>query len=268
MSDTKRILVWLYVVIWCLLSLCVDVRAQGTIDLSPLPEFTEQKCEPVELATNIMVIKKKMLGSVPAGGGGTAPVYVDSASGVQEAVMPGGSGSGNLIIVVTYLNSTCPHNTPTDTLSTTYSAATACQDQNEITISMQTWYGRTTASGANTVSVSGVYVTALEYSGPNASPLDDSEPGVNTSNSTSVASGQITTTNADDVLIGVSLIYDEGAITWTEGDGWTERIDVNQGANKLQVQEKTVSSTGNYTSTSTLSGATYWLSHVVSFKGN
>lgn len=72
MSDTKRLLVWLFMVIWCVLSLAFDVRAQGTIDL----------------AANTIIIKKKAVASAAAGGGAG---YVGSevTTGTANACPPG-----------------------------------------------------------------------------------------------------------------------------------------------------------------------------------
>jgi hypothetical protein len=66
MSDTKRLLVLIGVALWCLCSLPF-ANAQ---ELSPLPEYTEQKCtESVDVAANTIVIKKK--GEIAAVVGGT-----------------------------------------------------------------------------------------------------------------------------------------------------------------------------------------------------
>lgn len=107
MIDWKRFAVWIWIVTWCFFSLAFDVRAQGTIDLSPLPELTEQKCgEPVDLAANTIIIKKKAVGSVSAAPPGGDVTYLDSAQGcntnattVTSAAFDSLTGSATLIVI-------------------------------------------------------------------------------------------------------------------------------------------------------------------------
>jgi hypothetical protein len=84
MSDTKRLSVIIYVALWCLLSLAFDVRAQGTIDLSPMPIYTEKRCsDPIELAQGQITVHKKL---------GTSNRVTGAAGGFGEIVPAAGGG--------------------------------------------------------------------------------------------------------------------------------------------------------------------------------
>lgn len=103
-----------------------------------------------------------------------------------------------------------------------------------------------------------------EYSGiATASALDKTATATGfggTSNSGSTA----TTTQADELLIGVtSGTHTFGS--YTPGSGWTERADITTGR-PGHYQEKIVSSTGAYDSTATLSTNANWAAGIATFK--
>ena len=122
------------------------------------------------------------------------------------------------------------------------------------------------AAGANTVSVNfssaAVYadVRVLEYSGldPN-NPLDVVATG--TGNSGTTASPAVTTTYANDLLIGANLVLQT---TTGPGSGWTSRV-ITQPDSDI-VEDRIVSATGSYSATAPLAPPAPWIMQLVSFR--
>jgi hypothetical protein len=122
------------------------------------------------------------------------------------------------------------------------------------------------AAGANTVTVkftgTVLYpdVRVVEYSGldPN-NPLDVAIGASGTG--TAVNSGVITTTNANDLLVGADYI---GAGFTAVGSGYTQRIVTNPDADL--VEDRIVAATGSYSATSTQSPSSWWVMQMVALR--
>jgi len=124
------------------------------------------------------------------------------------------------------------------------------------------------AAGANTVTVTFSAATGTpdlrvaEYSGINTtSPLDVT--AVSTGTSITSDSGSATTTNANDLLVGVNAVLSGTA---GAGTGYTSRQISTFDGNILE--DKIVSATGAYSATATLSSSAAWIMQMAAFKGS
>lgn len=120
------------------------------------------------------------------------------------------------------------------------------------------WYAPVgTSSGTFTVTVTNtgtagssyISATALEYSGLASSSVVDQTNSNSGTGIGTLSSGSITTTNADDLLIGVCCSNKSTNQTWTDpGAPWTQRFIESGGANyEMGIgNERIVSATGTY----------------------
>jgi len=122
------------------------------------------------------------------------------------------------------------------------------------------------AAGANTVTVTFSAATGTpdlrvaEYSGVNTtSPLDVT--AVSTGTSATSDSGSATTTNANDLLIGINAVLSG---TQSAGTGYTSRQISLYDGNILE--DRIVSATGAYSATATLSSSAAWIMQMAAFK--
>ena len=79
--------------------------------------------------------------------------------------------------------------------------------------------------------------------------------------STSISSGNVTTTQASELIIGV-LSYAAAGGTFTAGSGFTQR----QLSNGLVFEDQIVSSAGAYAATGSLSSSAAWTACIATFK--
>ena len=123
------------------------------------------------------------------------------------------------------------------------------------------------AAGANTVTVTfsgssagGGALRAVEYSGISpTNPLDGAGAAICSGSTNLCSSGPITTTNAADLLVGVSEFSATGP-----GPGYTERLD---SANfNLIVEDQVVYTTGSYTASVYVSPDDEYVTQIVAFK--
>jgi YD repeat-containing protein len=122
------------------------------------------------------------------------------------------------------------------------------------------------AAGANTVTVNfggtsyaHLGVQIAEYSGiATSSPLDGTSAAIGTN--ATVNSGTVTTSNANDLLVGADYL-DAG--TGAAGSGFTLRTGT---ANNTVLEDKIVTSTGSYSATAPVTGADWWIIQIAAFK--
>jgi hypothetical protein len=112
------------------------------------------------------------------------------------------------------------------------------------------WYFLNSAGGSKTVTLNlvgtGHYISAIaqEWSGiATSSALDGSNHGVY--GSSPIATGSITTTNGNDVLIAVAGMASSAA-TLTSTGSWVTAINEGSGSSSVGLQSQIVSSTGTY----------------------
>lgn len=96
-----------------------------------------------------------------------------------------------------------------------------------------------------------------------SSPLDQTNGGQGVSSSPS--SGNVTTTQADEILWGA--ICSGAGRALTPGSGWTEVTDTGNTTKRLAVQYRIVSSTGTYVSDGTLAASADWTDSIATYKG-
>jgi cellulase (glycosyl hydrolase family 5) len=120
-------------------------------------------------------------------------------------------------------------------------------------------------AGANTVTITfnatvpDPDVRILEYSGIATANALDVAVGGSSATGTALNSGSVTTTNANDLIIGSNVVA--YGITAT-GSGYTQRI-LSAGNTE---EDKTVTSTGSYSATATQSPTGWWIMQLTAFK--
>jgi hypothetical protein len=195
--------------------------------------------------------------------------YVSSCA----ATFDSNTTSGNTIIVIIssyYGNSTGANPTISDSQSNTYTQAVEVDDSsNEAVAAASNWifYAENITGGTNTVTASGfsgayLAITILEYSGlATSASLDQTNKfrydyGVHSFVATSTwSSNSVTTTQADELLIG---LVNNAAVTtdiYTPFGSWTEVTVKNAPNNNHAVVEQIVSSTGTYINNGSMSAS-------------
>jgi hypothetical protein len=108
---------------------------------------------------------------------------------------------------------------------------------------------------------------AWEWSGITSSPVDGT-PASAAGDSTAPASGNTTTTNAADLLLG-GIAWNANSATLSGAtSGFTQETKLNSGGNAiLQPCYQIVSATGTYSLSGTLSAAKPWVAGISAFKG-
>lgn len=157
----------------------------------------------------------------------------------------------------------------TDTLGNTYTAASAVV--NGTSSSMQFWYCASCAAGANTVtatlsvSQTNVGLCLGEWfglSGSGASPLDV-QVSASSATGTALSSGSISTTFANDLLIGAATTVTQTIAS--VGASYTSRVATNTTVPML-LEDQLVTSTGSYSATATGSLTDPWVMQLIAIK--
>ena len=178
-------------------------------------------------------------------------------------------GTGNLnVVVVGWNDSTATISGVSDSSGNSYLVAAAPVVQSG-TASQAIYYAKNiggAAAGTNTVTVT--FATAAqapdvriaEYSGlDTVNPLDGSAGAQGNTSATS-DSGALTTTNANDLLVGANLVQ---AVTTGAGAGFSSRGITADGD---ILEDRTVTSTGSYNATAALDKIQPWIMQVVAFR--
>jgi len=177
--------------------------------------------------------------------------------------------AGNLnVVVVGWNDSTAAVKTITDTKNNVYALAVGPTVQTGVA-TQSIYYAKNIASaaaGGNSVTVT--FTTAAnypdiriaEYSGlDTVSPFDVGVGAVGSSATSN--SGTVTTTNANDLLIGANVVQTS---TPGAGTGFTSRIITNPDSDILEDQIVTI--TGSYSATAPISPSAQWIMQIVAFK--
>jgi hypothetical protein len=176
--------------------------------------------------------------------------------------------AGNLnVVVVGWNDSTAKVNTVTDTKGNLYALAATPVVQSG-TASQAIYYAKNiaaAAAGANTVTVTFTVAAAYadiriaEYSGlDTVNPLDVSVGAQG--NSATSNSGAVTTTNANDLLVGANLVQ---TLTSGAGTGYTSRVITSPDGDIFE--DQVVKATGSYNATAPVSSG-LWIMQMVAFK--
>ena len=192
------------------------------------------------------------------------------SSGSQVAVVyTVAQSAGDLNVVIVGWNDTAAMITSvTDTKGNAYALAVGPTLLSG-SLSQSIYYAKNIAAagaGANTVTVKfstmANYpdIRILEYSGLDTNnPLDVATGAVG--NSATSDSGAVTTTNANDLLVGANTVFSSTAAA---GTGYTRRIITNPDGDLAE--DELVATTGSYHATATLTRADAWVMQVVAFK--
>jgi hypothetical protein len=177
--------------------------------------------------------------------------------------------AGNLnVVVVGWNDSTAAVSNITDTKGNIYLPAVGPTVQTGVATQAIYYAKNIVAAAANGNSVTVTFSPAAnypdiriaEYSGlDTASPLDVSVGAQG--NSATSSSGAVTTTNANDLLIGANLVQTG---TTGAGSGFTSRIITPQDADILE--DRIVTATGSYSATAPISPSAQWIMQIVAFK--
>ncbi len=175
---------------------------------------------------------------------------------------------GNLnVVIVGWNDSTTTVSSVADTKGNAYAVAAAAIVQSG-TASQAIYYAKniaTAAGGANTVTVTFSVaarfpdIRIAEYSGiDTVNPLDVSA-GAQGSTATS-SSGSVTTTNANDLLIGANLVQ---STSTAAGAGYTNRGITPDGD---LLEDRVVTATASYSATAALDKVQQWIMQMVAFR--
>jgi hypothetical protein len=176
---------------------------------------------------------------------------------------------GNLnIVVVGWNDSTATVSTVTDSRGNAYAVAAAPVVQSG-TASQAIYYAKNispAAAAANTVTVTFSVAAAFadiriaEYSGlDTVNPLDGSF-GAQGSTTSISDSGPVTTTSANDLLVGANLVQ---STTTGAGAGYTNRTITQDGD---ILEDRIVTVTGSYNATAALDRVQPWIMQIVAFR--
>ena len=173
------------------------------------------------------------------------------------------------VVVVGWNSSTATISSVADSAGNTYLLAVGPTVQTG-TATQAIYYAKNiVASAANTNSVTVTFSTTAnypdiriaEYAGLDPSnPLDVSAAAQDTS--TSSNSGAVTTTNANDLLVGANLVQ---SVTTSAGTGYTSRVITTPSGDILE--DQVVATTGSYSATATISPSAAWIMQMVAFRG-
>jgi hypothetical protein len=174
------------------------------------------------------------------------------------------------VVVVGWNDTTATVSSVTDTKGNVYTLAAGPTVVTGI-LTQSVYYAKNiapAAAGANTVTLkfSAIAnypdVRIAEYTGLDRNnPLDAAASA--TGNSATSDSGALTTTNANDLLVGANTV---ASSTSAAGTGYTRRIITNPDADILE--DEIVSSTGSYHATAVLARADVWIMQVVAFRAS
>ena len=168
------------------------------------------------------------------------------------------------VAVVSWKSSTATVTSVTDSRGNTYALAVGPTTSTGNT-QQSIYYAKnivSAAAGANTVSATFSTAIAselrvLEYSGINTTaPLDVTATATGTG--TIANSGNATTTNANDLLVGAAYMQINSVV----GAGYTQRLLVDGD----MVEDRIVSATGSYSATVSQSSSGYWIMQLAAFK--
>lgn len=174
------------------------------------------------------------------------------------------------MVVVGWNDSTATVNTVTDTVGNVYALAVSPTVQSG-TATQSIYYAKNiaaAAAGANTVTVkfnvAAVFpdIRIAEYSGiDTVNPVDVTAAASGSSASSN--SGAVTTTNANDLIIGANVVQTG---TTGAGTGFTRRIITSPDSDI--VEDRVVTAIGSYSATAPVSPSAQWIMQLVAFKAH
>jgi hypothetical protein len=192
-----------------------------------------------------------------------------SASSVNVKYASVQSAGDLNVVIVAWNDSTSRVNSITDSKGNRYLTAVGPTTQagNATQVIYYAQNIAAAAAGANTVTVTFNAtvkfpdVRVIEYSGISTSGPFDVGVAASGSTGTSLSSGAVTTTNANDLLVGGDFI---GAGFAGAGSGYTQRL-VTAPDGDL-VEDQVATATGSYSATSAQSPSSWWVMQMAAFR--
>jgi len=172
------------------------------------------------------------------------------------------------VVVVGWNDITAVVSSVVDTKGNTYALAVGPTRFTPSTLSQSIYYAKNIASAgaaANTVTVTFNVAAAFvdlrvaEYSGMDTSAPLDVVKAASGSSATS-DTGTVTTTNANDLLVGANIV---NHVTTNPATGYTKRIITSDGD---ILEDRVVSSVGAYGATAALNTTNNWVMQLAAFK--
>lgn len=110
-----------------------------------------------------------------------------------------------------------------------------------------------------------------EFSGvATSSPVDTTGTGNSGSTGTGASSAAVTTTNANDLIVGATIMVNAAGLTWTDTSNpgsWTSSQQTTSGTGRLAVRDyQIVGATNTYTVSGNLSASELWSCATVALK--
>jgi hypothetical protein len=208
--------------------------------------------------------------------GNVSPIlFVQTNSASPQATLTpatvtytGAQTAGNLnVVIVSWNDSTATISSVGDSIGNSYAVAAASVVQTG-TASQAIYYAKNiaaAAAGANTVTVNFNVaarhpdIRIAEYSGVDPLNALDASAGAQGNTATS-DSGSVTTTNANDILIGANVVQ---STSTGPGTGYTSRGITADGD---ILEDRVVSATGSYNATAVLDKVQLWIMQMAAFR--
>ncbi len=205
-----------------------------------------------------------------------APAYVQSNYATPQSsqttvsvTYTSAQAAGNINVVVVGWNDSVAHvQSVTDSRGRNYVLAVGPTVLSGFATQAIYYAANISASGANTNAVTVTFnapaayadIRIAEYSGIDpANPLDTGVEA--TGNSATSNSGSVTTSNANDLLVGANLVQTR---TTGAGTGFTSRIITNPDSDILE--DRVVTAIGSYSATAPLSPAGPWIMQMLALR--
>jgi len=192
-------------------------------------------------------------------------------SATVSVTYAGPQAAGDLnVVVVGWNDSTTTVSSVTDTIGNVYTPAVGPTTISGVA-TQSIYYAKNivaATAGANAVKVTYSAAAAypdiriLEYGGadPNT-PVD--VVSASTGNSASSTSASVTTTNANDLLLGANMVQ---STTTAAGSGFTSRMITSPDGDIAE--DRMVTATGSYSASATVSPANQWIMQMVAFRAS
>ena len=189
---------------------------------------------------------------------------VDSGSGTSASLsFSTNITAGNILIVIARFGEVSQNPGCSDDKGNTYVRIESVEEPTN-TDTLTLWYALAAAAGATQVTITNASSTTrrwiiAEYDAASTTIAADQHTGT-IGDSITPDSGNVTTTSASELL--VSAGHSSNGRTFTAGTGYTKRQEI---ATKVALEDKSVSSTGTYSGSWTLSAQDLWAASIVTF---
>jgi hypothetical protein len=211
---------------------------------------------------------------------GTTYTYVGSGKNASNC---GGSPctatysatAGNLLIVDYEVNLTGATLNGYDNVNGSTGYSQAFKDTADVSgYTFGEYFITSSASGVTTVGISytggsgsgGSIVTVREYSGSGGTRGLDKVSLVGTGSSTTLTAGTTAATTYTNELISGMFFDTNNSQAATGSGGYTDRIDVGDGARSIHSADKSVTSTAAYTATATVSSSSTYYGFTITYQ--